>query len=439
MDPETPLYFCNGRLLFCGSSAESVEEGAAFEGKNRILGHPSVTMELPRFIETGSAPGCVSRRSSIGSRSSSRSSTARPAWRSRTAARPWWSRSCPGRTAGRSAPVAAGVAAAYDRLEERRFEFVPLWGILVFLAYRMRRVDCPRCGVTVEMVPWCDGKNQLTTTYRWFLATWARRLSWSEVGLDLPHVVGQRLPGGGARRRVGPGAPRPERGDGRGHRRGRLEPRAHVPDAASTTSAAEHEAAAGRGRGADRGEPAIVPGRASARRSASGCKYVCSDMWKPYLNVIAERLGQAVHVLDRFHVMQKFGKALDEIRAEEVEAAEAGRLRAGAEAVAVVLPEAAGEPDGQADGEAVGVAEVQPADGAGVPAAGGLPAALGVQERVRGRGSSWTSGRAGDAIAAGADEEGRPDDPVASAADPELVPGPRARSRRGPWRGSTTR
>ena len=59
---------------------------------------------------------------------------------------------------------------------------MPLWGILVFLAYRMRRVDCPRCGVTVEMVPWCDGKNQLTTTYRWFLASWARRLSWSEVG-----------------------------------------------------------------------------------------------------------------------------------------------------------------------------------------------------------------------------------------------------------------
>jgi transposase len=46
-------------------------------------------------------------------------------------------------------------------------------------------------------------------------------------------------------------------------------------------------------------------------------QYVCSDMWKPYLNVIAERLGKVVHVLDRFHVMQQFGKALDEIRAEE--------------------------------------------------------------------------------------------------------------------------
>src|SRR3954469_12779573 len=30
-----------------------------------------------------------------------------------------------------------------------------------------------------------------------------------------------------------------------------------------------------------------------------------------------QSLGGAVHVLDRFHVMQKFGKALDEIRAEE--------------------------------------------------------------------------------------------------------------------------
>src|SRR5262249_15107600 len=48
-----------------------------------------------------------------------------------------------------------------------------------------------------------------------------------------------------------------------------------------------------------------------------GVKYICSDMWRPYLNVITERLGQAVHVLDRFHVMQLFSKALDEVRAEE--------------------------------------------------------------------------------------------------------------------------
>jgi len=35
-----------------------------------------------------------------------------------------------------------------------------------------------RAALRVEQVPWCDGKNQLTTTYRWFLAGWAKRLSW---------------------------------------------------------------------------------------------------------------------------------------------------------------------------------------------------------------------------------------------------------------------
>lgn len=52
----------------------------------------------------------------------------------------------------------------YDHLPSRRFEFVPLWQITVYFVYAMRRVDCPKCGVTVEKVPCCDGKNQLTTT-----------------------------------------------------------------------------------------------------------------------------------------------------------------------------------------------------------------------------------------------------------------------------------
>ena len=33
--------------------------------------------------------------------------------------------------------------------------------------------------------------------------------------------------------------------------------------------------------------------------------------------MIGERLGGAIHVLDRSHIMKQFGKALDEIRAEE--------------------------------------------------------------------------------------------------------------------------
>jgi transposase len=44
--------------------------------------------------------------------------------------------------------------AGYDTLPQRRFEFVPLWGIVVFFLYALRRVDCPSCGVKAERVPW---------------------------------------------------------------------------------------------------------------------------------------------------------------------------------------------------------------------------------------------------------------------------------------------
>lgn len=53
-------------------------------------------------------------------------------------------------------------------------------------------------------------------------------------------------------------------------------------------------------------------------------QFIASDMWQPYLKVLAARAGQVIHVLDRFHIMQKFGKALDEIRADETKRLKAG-------------------------------------------------------------------------------------------------------------------
>mgnify|MGYP003340115412 FL=1 len=46
-------------------------------------------------------------------------------------------------------------------------------------------------------------------------------------------------------------------------------------------------------------------------------EYVVSDMWRNYLDVVQQFVPNAVHVLDRFHVMKKFNEALDEIRREE--------------------------------------------------------------------------------------------------------------------------
>lgn len=51
---------------------------------------------------------------------------------------------------------------------------------------------------------------------------------------------------------------------------------------------------------------------------SQGLRFICSDMWKPYLKVIAKKAGQATHVLDRFHIMAHMSQAIDEVRAQEV-------------------------------------------------------------------------------------------------------------------------
>ena len=50
---------------------------------------------------------------------------------------------------------------------------------------------------------------------------------------------------------------------------------------------------------------------------ASKIVFVCSDMWEPYLKVIREKCSEALHILDRFHIVAKMDKALDEVRAGE--------------------------------------------------------------------------------------------------------------------------
>jgi transposase len=176
-------------------------------------------------------------------------------------------------------------------------------------------VNCDRCGVTVEIVPWCDGKNQLTTTYRWFLSTWAKRLSWSEVASifrtsweSVFRAVDYAVEWGVAHRDVSEltAVGVDEVAWSRGHRYLTLVYDIGVESRRLLAVAEERTESSLRSCLESLGEPVC-----------KRVRYVCSDMWKPYLNVIAERLGDAVHVLDRFHIMQKFGKAIDEIRAEE--------------------------------------------------------------------------------------------------------------------------
>ena len=204
-------------------------------------------------------------------------------------------------------PICSGCghpAPGYDRLPQRRFEYVPFWGITIYFIYAMRRVECPTCGVRVEKVPWCDGKNQLTTTYRWFLAGWAKRLSWKEVASVFGTSWQKRVSLGKTRSFVGIGASRPGRTseaigvDEIQWQRVATSTDAGVPDRRRLSSFAM-------GRQRPHGEDAFAFLPHVGQRPRLAWDFVSSDMWKPYLKVIAKKAPQAIHVLDRFHIMAK--------------------------------------------------------------------------------------------------------------------------------------
>jgi transposase len=221
-------------------------------------------------------------------------------------------------------------APGYDQLPRRSWLFVPLWGLVTWFVYAARRVHCPEHGVVVEHVPWSDGKRPVTIAMMCFLSRWARRLSWRETarafGASWECVyrsVEWFVEWGLAHRKL-----------------------------ENVHSIGVDEIHWGRSKGADNFLTVIyqIDGhcrrllwvgkrrtQATLRRGlaalgddvVSGLRFVCSDMWRPYLNVIAEKAGQALHVLDRFHITMHLNQAVDQVRR-----AESGRLRATASAQA---------------------------------------------------------------------------------------------------------
>ena len=208
-----------------------------------------------------------------------------------------------------------GAAPGYDTLPPRCFAFVPLWHIPVVFLYAMRRVACARCGVKVESVPWATGKHRVTDAYAWFLAGWAKRLSWQEVATvfhsswdTVSRSVRMAVEWGLAHRDLEgiEAIGIDELARRRGHR--------YLTLVYQIDRHCKRLLWIGRERKAE-----TLHGffdELGAARSAA-LRFVCSDMWKPYLKGVAERAGQAVHVLDRFHIMSHFSKAIDEVRAAE--------------------------------------------------------------------------------------------------------------------------
>lgn len=203
----------------------------------------------------------------------------------------------------------------YDHLPERLWEYIPILSIVVYFAYSRRRVDCPRCGPTAEIVPWASGNRQQTESLCWFLASWARLLSWSEVAKrfctswdSVFRAVERAVEWGLANRDLSniESLGVDEIARAKGHR---------------YLTLVYHIDSWGRRLlwiGDERKEDTLKSffDWFGTERCAR-VKAICSDMWKPYLKVIKESLPSALHILDRFHIVANINKALDEVRAGE--------------------------------------------------------------------------------------------------------------------------
>jgi len=208
----------------------------------------------------------------------------------------------------------------YDTMPtSREWQFVPLWGFLIFFVYTMRRVNCPDCGIKVEAVPWASGKNHLVTTYACFLASWAKRMSWKDVSRSFHtswesvfRSVKMAVTWGLAHRNL----------DGItaigideiAWRKGK--------DKFMTLV---YQIDAGRKRllftGENRTKKTLeIFFTEFGKERCSLLRFVCTDMWKPYLAVVAAHAQQALNILDRFHIMKHMNEALDKVRIEEVKA-----------------------------------------------------------------------------------------------------------------------
>jgi hypothetical protein len=173
-------------------------------------------------------------------------------------------------------------------------------------------------------MPWSEGKRPITCAMMGFLARWARRLSWRETarvfGTSWEAVyrsVQWFVEWGLSQRKLQQveSLGVDEIHWGRGLRAANFLTVIYQID-----GHCRRLLWVGKGRSERtlrRGLKALGP------EVVKGIRFVCSDMWKPYLKVLAAEAGQALHVLDRFHITMHLNQAVDQVRR-----AEGTRLRA---------------------------------------------------------------------------------------------------------------
>ncbi len=225
-------------------------------------------------------------------------------------------------------PVCSGcykrVHAVHDRYEKRRWRHLDVAGMRLWLRYDIRRVRCPRCEVTVELVPWAEPRSWFTYDFESHVAYLAQRadkttlsdmmrIGWATVGTIIERVVARLRPGDAL--------------DGL-HTIGvdELSYRRHHQ---YVTVVVDHE------RGAvvwaREGKDAATLGAFFQELGKERCaklEAVTLDLSAAYIKAVTEASPGARLIFDRFHVQRLAHDALDKVRREQWRAANVDQKKA---------------------------------------------------------------------------------------------------------------
>jgi transposase len=183
------------------------------------------------------------------------------------------------------------------------------------LRYRPRRVDCPRCGVRVEVVPWAEPWARVTTALANAVSVLARELSWRgtarQYGLNWKSVatIVKRAVQSGRRHRKRP--PVHTIGiDEVSRRKGQV----------YLTVVYDLERRVLLWVGEDRTEDAVrkfFTEELGPRRCAT-LQVVCMDMWAAYATLVRTHASKAQILFDRFHIVKHLHEAVEDVRRSEM-------------------------------------------------------------------------------------------------------------------------
>jgi len=219
---------------------------------------------------------------------------------------------------GRCRPVCSccGIkGSGYDTLKSRRWKHVPLWGIPVTLVYSPRRVQCTRCGVKVEAIPWAQGKSPVSLPLSVVLATWAKIVAWEVVGKlfgfhwntvrkAVKEVVQYGLKNRDLSNLLYIGIDEISRKKG------------HVYHTQVYDLTEKKLLWSGEDRTSETLEAFFDY---LGKDRCEKIEAVCCDMWAPYVEVVKERLPHAVLVFDKFHIVRHLLDAVDQVRRQEAQ------------------------------------------------------------------------------------------------------------------------